>query len=175
MYGKEGTQNILDNCICLYLKTNNIDTANKISDKLGTYTAQAYSESSNSNVKNDSSSSSMSLISRKLLTGDEVLRMSNPYALLMLGGEKPFLSYLPDMSKTIFNEINEMGDEQHNLLLRMKMENAREERKMCKSTLWDVWNKYMEVEEEIEEDVEKQEEFFEQFFKNKKGGANEEK
>ena len=110
----------------------------------GTYTAQAYSESSNTNIKNNSSSSSMSLISRKLLTGDEVLRLSNPFAILMLGGEKPYLCYLPDMSKTIFNEINEMGDEKHNLMLRIKREEAREERKICHSVLWDIWNKYIE-------------------------------
>lgn len=53
----------------------NIDTATKISDKLGTYTAQAYGESSNSNIKYDNASSSMSLISRKVLTSDEVLRI----------------------------------------------------------------------------------------------------
>lgn len=33
-YGKEGAQNILDNCAWMYLKTSNIDTANKVSDKL---------------------------------------------------------------------------------------------------------------------------------------------
>ncbi len=143
----------------------------------GTYTAQAYSESSNTNIKNNSSSSSMSLISRKLLTGDEVLRLSNPFAILMLGGEKPYLCYLPDMSKTIFNEINEMGDEKHNLMLRIKREEAREERKICHSVLWDIWNKYIEEleNEEVEEEqkIEKQEEFFEHFFKNKKGGNDE--
>lgn len=32
--GKEGTQNILDNCLWIYLKSSNIDTATKISDKL---------------------------------------------------------------------------------------------------------------------------------------------
>lgn len=73
-YGKEGAQNIGDNCAWIYLRSN-IDTANKISEKLGTYTAQAYGESSNSNIKYDNSSSSMSLISRKLLTADEVLRL----------------------------------------------------------------------------------------------------
>lgn len=73
-YGKEGAQNIGDNCAWIYLRSN-IDTANKISEKLGTYTAQSYGESSNSNIKNDNSSSSMSLISRKLLTPDEVLRL----------------------------------------------------------------------------------------------------
>ena len=33
-YGKEGAQNIMDNCALIYLKTGNIDTANKISDML---------------------------------------------------------------------------------------------------------------------------------------------
>lgn len=33
-YGKEGAQNIMDNCAWLYLKTSNIDTATKVSDKL---------------------------------------------------------------------------------------------------------------------------------------------
>lgn len=33
-YGKEGAQNILDNCAWMYLKTSNIDTATKVSDKL---------------------------------------------------------------------------------------------------------------------------------------------
>lgn len=176
IYGKEGTQNFMDNSTLLYLKTNSIDTANKISEKLGTYTAQAYSESSNTNIKNNSSSSSMSLISRKVLTSDEVLRISNPYAILMLGGEKPYLCHLPDMSKTVFNKINEMGDEAHNLKLRMKREENRKEKEMCKSTLWDIWNKYIEddeQEEESQEDIKKQEEFFEQFFKDKKGGDNE--
>lgn len=175
LYGKEGTQNFMDNCALLYLKTNSVDTANKISEKLGTYTTQAYSESSNTNIKNNSSSSSMSLISRKVLTSDEVLRISNPYAILMLAGEKPYLCQLPDMSKTIFNKINDMGDEEHNLKLRIVREKQRKERKLCKSSLWDIWNKYIENEEQEEtrEDIEKQEEFFEQFFTNKKGGDNE--
>ena len=62
----------------MYLKSNSIETATKISDKLGTYTAQSYGESSNSNIKNDRSSSSMSLVSRKLLTADEVQRIESP-------------------------------------------------------------------------------------------------
>lgn len=33
-YGKEGAQNIMDNCAWIYLKTGNIDTANKISERL---------------------------------------------------------------------------------------------------------------------------------------------
>ena len=59
----------------MYLKSNSIETATKISDKLGTYSTQSYGESSNTNIKYDNSSSSMSLISRKMLTPDEVLRI----------------------------------------------------------------------------------------------------
>ena len=33
-YGKEGAQNIMDNCAWMYLKTSNIDSATKFSDKL---------------------------------------------------------------------------------------------------------------------------------------------
>ncbi|MDO5555721.1 MAG: TraG/TraD/VirD4 family protein [Clostridia bacterium] len=33
-YGKEGAQNILDNCMWIYLKSSNIETASKISEKL---------------------------------------------------------------------------------------------------------------------------------------------
>jgi len=44
--GKEGAQNILDNGMLMYLKSNSIETATKISDKLGTYSTQSYGESS---------------------------------------------------------------------------------------------------------------------------------
>ena len=33
-YGKEGAQNILDNATLIYLKSNSVETATKISDKL---------------------------------------------------------------------------------------------------------------------------------------------
>jgi len=33
-YGKEGAQNIMDNCALIYLKTGNVDTASKISERL---------------------------------------------------------------------------------------------------------------------------------------------
>lgn len=104
-YGKEGAQNIMDNTAWIYLKTSNIDTATKVSDKLGTYIAQSYGESSNTNIKYDNSSSSMSLISRKLLTPDEVLRIENPYVLVMVAGKPPAISYVPDISKMHFNRL----------------------------------------------------------------------
>ncbi len=143
-YGKEGAQNIMDNCALIYLKTSNIDTATKVSDKLGTYTTQAYGESSNSNIKYDNSSSSMSLISRKLLTPDEVLRIESPYVLVMIPSELPALLTVPDISKTYFNKLNGMGTREENQKLRITREKQRKVREISKIKIWDIWNKYQE-------------------------------
>lgn len=140
-YGKEGAQSIIDNCMLIYLKTGNIETANKISERLGTYTAQSYGESSNSNNKYDKASSSMSLISRKLLTPDEVLMIENPYALVMVTGKPPAITTIPDISKMHFNKINGMGSKEHNQKLRIERENAREERPIKPIKIWSIWDK----------------------------------
>ena len=143
-YGKEGAQSIIDNCMLIYLKTGNIETANKISERLGTYTAQSYGESSNSNNKYDKASSSMSLISRKLLTPDEVLMIENPYALVMVTGKPPAITTIPDISKMHFNKINGMGSKEHNQMLRIERENAREERPIKPIKIWNIWDKQTE-------------------------------
>lgn len=155
-YGKEGTQNILDNTVLIYLKSSNIDTANKISEKLGTYSAQSYSESSNTNLKSDKSSSSMSIISRKLLTADEVLKIESPYILVMIAGQQPALLNVPDISKMHFNQLNGMGSKEHNKKLRIDREKARPIRKMEKIKIWNIWDQvkvqdYEELEEAEEE------------------------
>ena len=141
-YGKEGAQNIMDNTAWIYLKTSNIDTATKVSDRLGSYTAQAYGESSNSNIKYDNSSSSMSLIQRKLLTPDEVLRIESPYILVMIAGKTPALLNVPDISKMYFNKLNGMGTKEENQQLRIQRENAREMRKITPIKVWNIWDKY---------------------------------
>lgn len=152
-YGKEGAQSIIDNCMLMYLKTGNIETANKISERLGTYTAQSYGESSNSNSKYDKSSSSMSLISRKLLTPDEVLMIENPYALVMVSGKPPAITRIPDISKMYFNKINGMGSKEHNLKLRIDRENAREERPIKPIKIWNIWDKQTEEEPRMKVEV----------------------
>lgn len=126
-YGKEGAQNIVDNCAIIYLKSGNVDSANKISEMLGTYTAQSYGESSNSNIKYDKSSSSMSLISRKLLTADEVLKFESPYVIIIIAGEQPAITTIPDISKMYFNKLNGMGNREENQKLRIKRERERQE------------------------------------------------
>ena len=156
-YGKEGAQNIMDNCSWIYLKTGNIDTASKISDRLGTYTAQSYGESSNSNNKYDKSSSSMSLISRKVLTPDEVLSIESPYALIMIAGKPPAITKIPDISKTYFNTLNGMGTKEENQKLRIKRENIRKTRPVQAIKVWEIWKKTEEEELEEEQEIKKHE------------------
>ena len=108
---------------------------------LGTYTAQSYGESSNSNIKNDKYSSSMSLISRKTLTGDEVMKIEHPYAIVSIPGKSPALTTIPDISNMHFNKLNEMGDREQNQLLRIKREQERKERPIKPIKIWDIWNK----------------------------------
>ena len=169
-YGKEGTQNILDNTVLIYLKSSNIDTANKISEKLGTYSAQSYSESSNSNIKSDKSSSSMSIISRKLLTADEVLKIESPYILVMIAGQQPALLNVPDISKMHFNQLNGMGSKEHNKKLRIDREKARHIRKMEKIKIWNIWDQVKEQDyEELEEAEEELKILRENWRVNKKG------
>ena len=140
-YGKEGAQNIVDNCAIIYLKSGNVDSANKISEMLGTYTAQSYGESSNSNIKYDKSSSSMSLISRKLLTSDEVLKFESPYVIIIIAGEQPAITTIPDISKMYFNKLNGMGNREENQKLRIKRERERQEYSIKPIKIWDIWNK----------------------------------
>ena len=111
----------------------------KFQKDFGTYTAQSYGECSNSNNKFDKTSSSMSLISRKLLTPDEVLKIENPYAIVMLAGKPPAITTIPDISKMYFNKLNGMGTREENLELRISRELKRKERPIQEIKIWDIW------------------------------------
>ena len=139
--GKEGAKNILDNMVLIHLRCNNIDTATMISDKLGPYTVQSYGESSNTNIKYNNSSSSMSLISRKLLTPDEVIKIMSPFIIVIIPGEQPALLVVPDISQMHFNKLNGMGTKEENQRLRIERENAREERPIKPIKIWNIWDK----------------------------------
>lgn len=97
----------------------------------------------------------MSLISRKLLTPDEVLKIESPYILVMIAGKPPALLNVPDISKMHFNKLNGMGTKEENQKLRIKRENARKVRKISESKIWNIWDKVKnndldDEEEEIE-------------------------
>ena len=143
-YGKEVAENIRDNCqTWIYLKTASNETANTISKKLGTYTTSSYSRSSSySKYQSGSNSESVNLISRNLLTEDEILRVERPYVLIIQAGLFPIITKLPDISNWKFNELFGMGNEDHNTELRLRRENEREVFTLDKIEVWGIWNKY---------------------------------
>ena len=141
-YGKEVAENIRDNCqIWIYLKTASTESASIISKKLGTYTTSTYSRSNSySKYQNGSNSESMNLISRPLLTEDEIMRIERPYILIIPTGLYPMISNLPDLSKWKFNQLYGMGNKTHNTKLRKKREQEREEKQLQPIQLWGIWN-----------------------------------
>ena len=97
----------------------------------------------------------MSLISRKLLTPDEVLKIESPYILVMIAGKPPALLNVPDISKMYFNKLNGMGTKEENQRLRIEIENAREVRKISKSKIWNIWDKVKNDEFDLDKEDEK--------------------
>nr|WP_304683177.1 TraG/TraD/VirD4 family protein [uncultured Clostridium sp.] len=155
-YGDNTAQNILDNCyVWNYLKTSNETTAEKISKKIGTYTTTSWSESSDKK-SNNGGSNSMNLISRALLTPDEILRLQRPFLLVMCSGTEPAITNAPDLSKWTFNELLGLGNKDWNIKVREKRENARELKEIRPLELWDIDKQIMDLkqmkkERELEE------------------------
>ena len=143
-YGREIAENIRDNCqTWIYLKTASNETASIISKKLGCYTTSSYSRSSSySKYQNGSNSESVNLISRSLLTEDEILRIERPYVLIIQTGLFPIITKLPDLSKWKFNSLFGMGNQEHNRVLRLKRESKRPVKETEEMKLWGIWNMY---------------------------------
>ena len=153
VYGKEISQNIQDNCLDLnYLKTASIETAEAISKRLGTYTCLSGSTSSSRNdnrTNNLSISRSSNLISRPLLTAEEVMRLKRPNILVMLAGELPLVSNIPDISKWNFNKMFGMGNKKHNIQLRLDRQKERPVREQKKIKIWKIWEQMKKREENL--------------------------
>ena len=75
VYGKEVAQIILDNCGLIYLKTNNQETSEAISKRLGKQTIESNSISHSSNINNSNQNKSISLMGRDLMTPDEIKQL----------------------------------------------------------------------------------------------------
>lgn len=75
LYGKEVSQIIQDNCGLAYLKTNTQETAEAISLRLGMHGAETSSLNYSMSLLNNNGSKSTSLISRRLLTADEIKQL----------------------------------------------------------------------------------------------------
>ena len=75
LYGKEVSQIIQDNCGLAYLKTNTQETAEAISSRLGSHGVETTSLNYSMSFLNNNGSKGTSLISRRLLTADEIKQL----------------------------------------------------------------------------------------------------
>ena len=127
-YDRETTSIIKSNCqTWIYLKSTDPATLDELSKKLGKYTIASNSMSTSANLENNdikSQSTSTNLCGRELLQASEIAQLKRPYVLVM-DGETPIMANTPDISKTIFNDLYGMGNEQHNTALRYIRENER--------------------------------------------------
>ncbi len=150
-YGKEIAKTIKGNCEnWIYLQTDDLETLEEISKKLGNYTVSTYSLSaSHTRFTTPSSSHSINLTARALLTVDEVRLISRPYS-LVTSRNNPVMMYAPDLSEWTFNKIYGLGGEDHNRKIREVRENRRKQRttKNNEMDLWNIWTYYTAICEE---------------------------
>jgi len=138
VYGREQADTIKDNCHCLvYLHSENSRTNEEISRRLGKYTTSSYGRSNNTTSRSSmSSSASVNLIGRDLLTPDEVKKIERPYVLIMYSGYDPAIMVMPDISKWFFNQMLGLGDKEFNQKLRMYISSKREVSEQKEFVLW---------------------------------------
>ncbi|WFD10852.1 VirD4-like conjugal transfer protein, CD1115 family [Tepidibacter hydrothermalis] len=145
-YGKETAGTIKSNCeTWIYLQADDLNTLEEISKKLGNYTVSTYSlSSSHGRYSTPSSSHSINLTHRALLTVDEVRLLSRPYSLIT-SRNHPAIMYSPDLSEWFFNKIFGLGDKEHNRKIREYREEIREQRQSKNEIdTWNIWEYFME-------------------------------
>jgi type IV secretion system protein VirD4 len=143
-YGKETAGTIKSNCeTWIYLQADDLGTLEEISKKLGNYTVSTYSLSaSHAKYSNPSSSHSINLTHRALLTVDEIRLINRPYSLIT-SRNNPAMMYMPDLTKWFFNGLFGLGDKEHNRKVREYRENIRNKRKSVSDIdTWNIWEYY---------------------------------
>lgn len=144
-YDKETSSIVKSNCqTWVYLQADDKETLQDVCDKLGKYTTSAYQLSSqHGRYVNPSSSHSISLVARELLTTDEIRRISRPDQ-IVISRAHPALMHAPDLSQWYFNRMCGLGDPEHNRQVREAREKARPvlSVKTMDIPLWNIWVYY---------------------------------
>lgn len=144
-YDKETAAIVKSNCqTWVYLQADDKETLQDVCDKLGKYTTSAYQLSSqHGRYVNPSSSHSVSLVARELLTTDEIRRISRPNQ-IVISRAHPAMMYAPDLSQWYFNRMCGLGDPEHNRKVRESREAARPilSKKTGEIPLWNIWVYY---------------------------------
>lgn len=121
----------------IYLQTDNDQTLEELSKKLGKYTVKSPSLSGSTG---GNASASYNLTGRDLLMPDEIKRIKRPYQ-MVTSRAAPCIMYAPDLSKTIWNDMLGLGDESHNSQVIMSRNTRRPIRKI-ETAYWGIWKIY---------------------------------
>ena len=144
-YDKETAAIVKSNCqTWIYLQADDKETLQEVCDKLGKYTTSAYQLSSqHGRYVNPSSSHSISLVARELLTTDEIRRIQRP-SQIVISRSHPAMMNAPDLSQWYFNQMCGLGGKEHNRLVREAREAARPVLSDVAGDipLWNIWVYY---------------------------------
>lgn len=144
-YNKETAAIVKSNCQSwIYLQADDKETLSEICDKLGKYTCSGYQLSSqHGRYVNPSSSSTINLVARDLLTTDEIRRVSRPYQ-IVVSRSHPAMMISPDLSQWYFNKMLGLGNKEHNRKVREERERRRPVVTSVKEDipLWNIWVYY---------------------------------
>lgn len=144
-YSKETASIVKSNCQSwIYLQADDKETLSEVCEKLGKYTCSGYQLSSqHGRYVNPSSSSTVSLVARELLTTDEIRRVSRPYQ-IVISRSHPAMMVSPDLSQWYFNRMLGLGDKEHNRKVREEREHKRPVVTKVKEEipLWNIWIYY---------------------------------
>lgn len=151
---KEDTETIKSQCgLKILLKSDSGDTLEDMSKKIGEYTVETVSASTSASTSSrtmDSNiSNSSNLTGRRLLKTEELAKLKSPHALIMITGESPMITNLPDLSEYHFNKFLGLGDKEHNKKRIFDIENKRPERELEQVKMWGIWNVYKKKAEKI--------------------------
>lgn len=121
----------------VYLQSDNDQTLEELSKKLGKYTIKSPSLSGSTG---GNTSASYNYTGRDLLTPDEIKRIQRPYQ-LVTSRAAPCIMYAPDLSQTLWNDMLGLGDPEHNRQV-ILARNARRPAREAQTAYWGIWKLY---------------------------------
>ncbi|MEA4895908.1 MAG: type IV secretory system conjugative DNA transfer family protein [Oscillospiraceae bacterium] len=138
----KAAKTIRSNCeTWIYLQSAQTDTLHELTERLGKYTIKSPSLSGSTG---GNSTASYNFTSRDLLTPDEIGKINRPYQLVITRND-PAIMYAPDISRTIFNPMLGLGNEEYNKNVIIRRNAARPERDVyAEPPLWGIWNTYID-------------------------------
>lgn len=135
-YGERLGKTITSNCeTWVYLQTDNGDTLEELSKRLGNYTIKTPNISGSTG---GNASGGFGLTGRRLLMPEEISRIARPYQLVTARNGRHAVLYAPDISKTPFHALLGMGSVEHNAALLQKRWSERPIREP-KVSYWDEY------------------------------------